>query len=200
MFSFKKNLNLFQCNRFTGCLKQVGDSRDNEGRKRFFPFEPQHHLIPRGFRHFVQFLISQSVSFIFQSEPDFVIIFIPSLDLPWTITSLNVTENGKKDWAYDIYTAYPEVDWPHDKMCNIQGCKKIKCLASDGPMCLGKREKFRHFLAFFCHVCKIFLHLMSFSVVFAWNSFFWEKVPCIPTPRIRWQHHHPNSHYYLNYS
>lgn len=51
------------------CMKHlnitVGDSRDSEEKKRFFPFEPKDHLIPRP---------------------------------------------GKKDWAYFIYTKYPEAN------------------------------------------------------------------------------------------
>ena len=50
------------------CMKNlnvtIGDSRDSEERKRFFPFHPQHHIIP---------------------------------------------SNGKKDWAYYLYTQYIEV-------------------------------------------------------------------------------------------
>lgn len=56
-----EDVNMGGCMR--ACNVTVGDSRDSEGRKRFFPFEPIHHIIP---------------------------------------------QNGKKDWAYFMYTQYDE--------------------------------------------------------------------------------------------
>jgi len=58
-----EDVNMGTCMR--ACNITVGDSRDSEEKKRFFPFEPQHHLIP---------------------------------------------QNGKKDWAYELYTAYAELN------------------------------------------------------------------------------------------
>jgi len=40
-----EDVNMGACMR--ACNITVGDSRDSEGKKRFFPFEPQHHLIPQ---------------------------------------------------------------------------------------------------------------------------------------------------------
>ena len=59
-----------------------GDSRDEKKRKRFFPFSPQDHLIP-------------SNEGLCDHKTNKYMIIIP--------------ESGRKDWAYFLYTKWPEV-------------------------------------------------------------------------------------------
>ena len=60
-----------------------GDSRDEKERKRFFPFTPQDHLLPSKV---------QTVKLV-----------------NWQSIILIISGPGKKDWAYEAYTKWPEV-------------------------------------------------------------------------------------------
>ena len=60
----------------------VGDSRDSEGKKRFFPFHPQNHIIPS---------------------------MVSGINMKEMISDSYTSGSGRKDWAYEVYTEYAEV-------------------------------------------------------------------------------------------
>ena len=69
---------------YENLIVSIGDSRDEKGLKRFFPFTPQDHLIPSKIGNYVH---------IFK----------------FTLLSMYIQGSGKKDWAYELYTKWKEV-------------------------------------------------------------------------------------------
>ena len=71
-----------------------GDSRDEKKRKRFFPFSPQDHLIPSNDNCLTRHPPTTVYKYCDHNTNIYIII---------------ITESGRKDWAYFLYTKWPEV-------------------------------------------------------------------------------------------